>query len=88
MVPLVVSEVTLVELDIVVLSRSVPSSDACQQKQSISCSFIEGDPPSAPIWVPCSRSGVEPQGLVRPDLLFSALVLSQIWAEQVPEPLP
>lgn len=43
-VPLVVSEVTLVELDIVVLSLSVPSSDACQQKQTISCFFIERDP--------------------------------------------
>lgn len=29
-VPVVVSEVTLVELDSVVLSFSVPSSDACQ----------------------------------------------------------
>lgn len=31
-VPLVVSDVTLVELDTVMLSFSVPSSDTCQKK--------------------------------------------------------
>lgn len=32
-VPLVVSDVTLVELDTVMLSFSVPSSDTCQKKK-------------------------------------------------------